>query len=228
MNYTGKRVLSLQVGRPQPVAIGGRDVMTAFGKTSQAGKRLLGRTGFDGDEQADKDNHGGPDKAVCVYCYEHYAYWENELGSKLTYGAFGENITVTGMPETDVRIGDTYRLGEAVVQISQPRQPCYKLAARHGRDDLPELVQQTGLSGYYFRVQQTGFVTAGDRLELLEADPLGVTIAYCNQIKYREKEDAQGLRRILSVAALSDSWRASLESRLAGLDNKALGTNDNV
>jgi MOSC domain-containing protein YiiM len=162
-------------------------------------------------------NHGGADKALCVYCEEHYPNWESKLGRKLAYGSFGENITVRGLLESDISIGDIYQLGEAVVQVTQPRQPCYKLAKKHDVTDLPMQVQDTGFTGYYFRVLEEGTLPVQPKLMLIAKHAAGVTIAYANQIKYNNKSSAEAIKRILAVAELSSSWRESFERRLAEL-----------
>jgi MOSC domain-containing protein YiiM len=213
------RIISIHVGKPKPVLHQGKELETGIYKSPVASPIRLARLNFEGDGQADLEHHGGPDKAVCVYCEEHYPYWEKELRRSLNRGAFGENVTVQGMTEAEVCIGDIYRLGEAVVQISQPRQPCFKLGMRHDVADLPVKVQTTGFTGYYFRVLEEGTVASGSEVKLLERHPAGITVAYANRIKYHEKKNREGIERILSVKELSDSWRASLISRLASLDS---------
>ncbi|MNI20852.1 6-N-hydroxylaminopurine resistance protein [compost metagenome] len=175
------------------------------------------KTNLDGDGQADLRFHGGEDKALCVYCEEHYAYWAKILGKELEFGAFGENLTVRGLLESDVCIGDIFKLGEVIVQVTQPRQPCYKLAKKHENSEMVERVQDTGYTGYYLRVLQEGFVPAKPLIERLEKHPAAVTVAYANQIKYHDKEQVDAIERILSVQELSEAWRASFQKRLADL-----------
>lgn len=209
-------IQSINVGKPAQVSFGGKEISTGIHKTGVREPLYLSRLNLDGDRQADLVHHGGVDKAVCVYPYEHYAYWETELNRSLTFGAFGENLTTEGMLEKDVCIGDIYRLGEAVVQVSQPRQPCFKLGVKYGVPELPLKVQQTGYTGYYFRVLTEGIVSPADSLLLKERHPAEVTISFANSIMYHEKGNIDGIQRILDVEALSDSWRQTLTKRLGG------------
>ncbi|RAU95325.1 MOSC domain-containing protein [Paenibacillus sp. YN15] len=209
------RLRSLQVGKPAVYQWGGKEFATGMGKLPAAGKLLLTFEGYAEDGQADRIHHGGRDKAVCVYAYEHYAYWEKELGQSLVYAAFGENVTMEGLTEQDVCIGDVYRMGEALVQVSQPRQPCYKLGHKYNRTDMPLLVQTTGYTGYYFRVLEEGCTAPGDAVLLVERSPAGITVAEANRIKYTAKDDQAEAARLLAVPGLSDSWRESLAKRLS-------------
>ncbi|MFC4597912.1 MOSC domain-containing protein [Cohnella hongkongensis] len=210
-------LLSLNIGRVQTSIYKGKEAKSGISKSSvQSALRLTG-LGFEGDEQADLEHHGGPDKAICVYSYEHYPHWEQVLGRTLGYGAFGENFTVGRLIEHEVSVGDVFRIGSAVVQISQPRQPCWKLAMKWGLDELPLLVTSSGATGFYFRVLETGEVRAGDELSLLEAHPDRVTVAEANRVMHRDRNDTEGMRRLLAVDALSASWSKTLTQRLARL-----------
>lgn len=210
-------IRSLNVGKPIEVEHQGKTVRTGIFKMPVKDARYLSKVNFAGDEQADLKFHGGPDKAVCVYPFERYAYWEEKFGIPLGFGAFGENLTTEGMLEEEICLGDRFRLGEALVQVSQPRQPCFKLGAKHGLPELPLAIQQTGYTGYYFRVLREGEVRPGDRLELVERHSAGVTLAFANRVMHMDKEDAEGIRRVLAVEELSDSWRETLTARLSRL-----------
>jgi len=207
-------LLSLNVGKPAPMPGQKREVISAINKAPVQERLFLSRVNFTGDEQADLVHHGGEDKAVCVYSYDHYLYWEATLSVKLAYGAFGENLTVQGMRETDICIGDIFQLDEAVVQVSQPRQPCHKLAAKHDIADLAVQVQNTGFTGFYFRVLQEGWVSSQCTLERIHRDPGGVTLEAANQIMHHDKKNREGIERILAIPALSASWRTTLGKRL--------------
>jgi MOSC domain-containing protein YiiM len=209
------QLLSLNISMPVTVDYQGRSLKTGIFKNPVIQTLLLSTNQLEGDGQADLINHGGADKAVCVYCTEHYAYWNEKLQRKLPYGAFGENFTISGLPESAVHIGDIYEIGTALIQVSQPRQPCFKLALKHKLPDLPLQVQETGYTGYYFRVLQEGLVAAGQTLRLLESQPLAITVAEANRLKYHDKSNIAAIRKLLSVNALSDSWRESFEKRLA-------------
>jgi MOSC domain-containing protein YiiM len=166
---TGARVLSVQVGRVGTVPWRGKRVRSAIDKTPVEGPVALGPLGFEGDEQADRKLHGGPDKAVCCYPSEHLPRWAELLERRaLPHGAFGENLTLAGLVEHDVNIGDTYAVGSAIVQVSQPRGPCFKLAARWGRRALVRDMAAELRAGFYLRVLTPGAVAAGDALQLVE------------------------------------------------------------
>ncbi|GGN92320.1 MOSC domain-containing protein [Saccharibacillus kuerlensis] len=215
------KVASVNVGLPKSVPNGRKEVETGIFKHRVEGTVRLSQLGFEGDGQADLKNHGGPDKAACVYSIDRFPFWENGVLPKLEPGAFGENLSIEGGAEEDFCIGDTYAIGEAIVQLSQPRQPCFKLSVRYGVPELPAKVQETGYSGFYFRVLKEGDVRAGDRLKLLQRHPAGVTVMRANEIKYRLKDDAEAIRSLLAVEELAQSWREPLEKRLALLTSDA-------
>jgi MOSC domain-containing protein YiiM len=210
------KIISINVGKPGPQIYRGHLVSTA-GHKQPVPSAMLRLTNLDGDRQADLKNHGGPDKAVCVYSFEHYPYWESGLGRALTPGAFSENFTISGLRESEVAIGDTFRAGAALVQISQPRKPCSKLAGKLARRDLAALIHANGFSGFYLRVLDEGMVRAGDAFELVTRHPAGVTVEFANQVMYEHRDDLDSLRRLLAVPELSDAWRETLTERMAEL-----------
>lgn len=211
-------ILSLNVGMPREVQFKQKDVSTGIFKTATDKALYLSYLNFEGDGQGDLVHHGGKEKAVCVYPYEHYPFWENELKRPLEYGALGENLTIRGLLETDVCIGDVFELGKAIVQVSQPRQPCYKLTIRHGVPDMLLKVQQTGYTGFYFRVLAEGVVSKDDGLSLLHRHPKEITVSFANQIMHREKDNIEGIKQILEVEELSLNWRNTFLKRLAGTE----------
>jgi MOSC domain-containing protein YiiM len=213
MTVLGK-LISLNIAKTVSVPYGSKEVETGIFKTSIAMPLMLTRTGLIGDQQADLLNHGGPDKAVCVYSADHFPYWEKEWGKPVEAGAFGENFTVQGLTEAIMHIGDTFRIGEAVVQVSQPRSPCYKLGVKHLMPELPLHVQQAGHTGYYFRVLQEGIVQEGDELILEQRHEIGLSIAAANELMYVNKEDRDGISRLLSVQELAESWKDHFAKRL--------------
>ena len=210
------QLLSLNIGLPKEVTYGGKVVHTGINKKQVKEPVYLSFVKFNGDGQADLVHHGGVDKAVCVYTGDHYPYWEKELNQDLVYGAFGENITVSGMSEEDVCIGDTFELGQAIVQVTQPRQPCFKKKKKYNIPKLPLYFQETGYTGFYFRVLKEGWVSSVDTLKRLQSDPKGVSVAFANRIMHKEKQNIEGVKRILEVNALSNSWRKSFEKRISG------------
>ncbi len=207
-------LVSLNVGKPALLIYKGREVRSAIAKKPVAETIRLDSAPLAGDEQADVVHHGGPDKAICAYFHDHYPYWEDVLGKPLTPGAFGENFTLRGATEADVRIGDTFRVGDALLQVSQPRVPCFKLSAVHERPTLEAEVTASGYTGFYLRVLRPGSAAPGDRLLLDAPHPAGVTVAEANRIMHRDKDDLRGLRALLAVDALADSWRSHLTNRL--------------
>ncbi|MBD0383579.1 MOSC domain-containing protein [Paenibacillus sedimenti] len=209
-------IISVNVGIPQTIIYKGKELDTGIYKSPVSSPLHVSKVQLDGDGQADLVNHGGADKALCVYCEEHYA-WDHKLDRNLTWGAFGENLTVRGLLEEEVCIGDTYQIGEAIVQVSQPRQPCHKLAKRHDVADLAVQVQDTGFTGYYFRVLQEGIIPVQPEVALVAKHEAGVTVAFANQIMYHDQSNLEGIERILAVEALSASWRESFAKRLVKL-----------
>lgn len=161
-------IISLNIGTPQKLQFQGKEIETGLFKESVNKPLYLSTLNFEGDGQADLKHHGGRDKAVCVYAFEHYPYWEQELSQPLPYGVFGENLTITGLLESDVCIGNIYKIGGTLVQVTQPRQPCYKLSYRYNRKDFPLLVQDTGFTGFYVRVLQEGTISPSDEIILTE------------------------------------------------------------
>ncbi|MBR2563451.1 MAG: MOSC domain-containing protein [Paenibacillus sp.] len=211
-------ILSLNVGIPREVQFQQKNVSTGIFKKATDEALHLSYLNFEGDGQGDLVHHGGREKAVCVYPYEHYPFWENELKRPLEYGALGENLTIKGLLETDVCIGDVFELGKAIVQVSQPRQPCYKLTIRHGVPDMLLKVQQTGYTGFYFRVLAEGDVSKDDGLSLLHRHPKEITVSFANRIMHREKDNIEGIKQILEVQELSLNWRNTFLKRLAGTE----------
>lgn len=205
------RLVAVRVGHPRTIEDDVRWV-TAFFKDAVSGPILLRFTNLEGDRQADRRVHGGPDKAVCVYSGDHYPAWREELGRPdMGAGGFGENFTVSGQTEADVCLGDRFHVGQAVVEVSQPRGPCAKLARRWDRPDLPKRVVASGRSGWYLRVIQEGHVQAGESLTLVERPFAEWTIARVNDVTYGLRgstlDDAQELVR---CPALAHSWQRAL------------------
>jgi MOSC domain-containing protein YiiM len=205
-------VKSLNIGLPKREIFHGKEVTTGICKSPVSGPLYLEKLGFKGNGVADLKHHGGPDKAVCVYSLEHYPYWEDVLGIKLSHAAFGENLSVANLHEDDVCIGDIFQLGTTVVQVTQPRQPCRTLAARYGRNDMIKLVVESGRTGFYFRVMEEGTVEKGDTLILKERDSHNITISFANQIYHHDKKNSIGIEKVLAIPALSASWRQSFQN----------------
>ncbi|MBS1878791.1 MAG: MOSC domain-containing protein [Actinobacteria bacterium] len=209
-------MVAVSVGRPAEIPYRGGTVRTAFVKQRQAGPVAVGTLGLEGDEQGDQVRHGGPEKAVMAYAHEHYPYWRQRLEREIEMPAFGENLTVRGMGEDEARIGDVLRLGEAVVEICQARQPCFKIAARYELPKIAKWVQEAGFTGYYMRVLEPGSVWEGAAIERLDSPHPELTISEINRLLYRDKRDADGLRAALAAPQLAAVLRGIFERRLAG------------
>ena len=176
MEIVPRRLLSVQVGQPRSIVARGRTVRTAIHKEPVPFRVRVGRLNLDGDAQADLRVHGGPDKAIYAYDRSGYDYWSRTLDRDYPPGQFGENLTLDGMPEKHVRIDDVYRIGTAILQVSQPRSPCYKLSLKMDRPDFARAFVASGHPGFYLRVLEEGEVGAGDAVELLRAATSGVTV----------------------------------------------------
>lgn len=205
----------LSLGRPAPLA--GTEILSAIVKQPVEGAVHMGHLGFAGDEQADQKHHGGPYKAVCIYSYDRYAYWEKELGRNLGPSAFGENLTVEGLDESNVQIGDIYRVGGALVQVVQPRIPCYKVNRKFGDDSMVERMTSTGFTGFYLKVLEEGPVQAGDRFERVERNAGAPTILRANQILYHESKNREALELLVNVPDLAPAWLKAVQTRLDAL-----------
>jgi MOSC domain-containing protein YiiM len=213
------KVISVNVGKPKTVIVDGKPLTTGIFKEPVLEPLFVTKLNFDGDGQADLVHHGGYDKAICAYPSEHFTQWTKRYERPFFPGSFGENLTLEGLTEKEVHIGDIFSVGTAVIQVSQPRQPCFKLAKRHGLPDLPLVVQQTGRTGFYFRVLQEGVIQQGDPLILVERRPSRLSIDYVNRIYYVEKNNVEAMQKILAEPALSESWRDVFAARISAAAN---------
>ncbi len=208
------KVVSVNVGTPRDAVWRGAVVRTGIFKHAVSGRIALRGHHLDGDGQADLSVHGGADKAVYGYPSEHYGYFREWLGADaLPWGAFGENLTTEGLLETEVCIGDRFRIGSAVLEVSQPRIPCSNLALRHARADLPRYFLASGRSGFYFRVVQEGELAAGDAIARVASDPRGLSVAEVQSLERGNGEPAL-IRRAAEHPALAAVWREDLRKRL--------------
>lgn len=211
-------VLAINIGQPKPLPGQKHEVLSGIVKHPVSAPVFLSFTGMLGDAQADLVHHGGPDKAVCVYDHSRYSEIERLMDRKLEWGAFGENLTVTGCAEEEVRIGDVFELGDAQVQVSQPRQPCFKLGVRYDYKELPVYFQESGHTGFYFRVLQEGEVGPASCFRRVRTDPSYMTILEANRIMHQGKQDVEGMQTLLAIPVLSDSWKQILLKRLNKLE----------
>jgi MOSC domain-containing protein YiiM len=202
------------IGLPKSMKYGNdKEIVTGMCKQS-TNEAFLTKDGFQGDGIADRRYHGGPDRAVCVYSYEHYLLWEKEFEKPLPPANFGENLTVTNMLEKDVHIGDIFRIGEATIQITQGRVPCSTITKRTNNPLLLKRMVQTGFTGYLCRVLEEGVVRKDSQITLLKSHPKQVSIFYGNEIYFHRQKDIEGIKKILTVEELANEWKETLESRL--------------
>jgi MOSC domain-containing protein YiiM len=212
------KLISVNVSQPRDVIWKGRAVTTGIFKEPVAGAVRLRTLNLDGDRQADLSVHGGPEKAVYVYPSEHYDYWRSELGrSVLSWGMFGENFSTEGILENQTSIGDKYRIGSALVMVTQPRMPCYKLGIKFGRDDMLKLFLKSLRSGFYLSVLEEGEVSAGDEIQLVARDRNNITVTDITRLYSVEKNNDDLKRRAIEVEALPASWRNYFLKQLRGL-----------
>jgi ferredoxin-NADP reductase/MOSC domain-containing protein YiiM len=209
------RLLSINVGLPRDVAWRGRTVHTSVWKEPVAGRRLVRRLDVDGDAQGDLNGHGGEHRAVLVYQLASYRYWEGVLGrNEFTYGQFGENFTVEGLPDDEVCIGDRYRIGGALFEVTQPRVTCYRVGIRMGEPEMAALLVSHRRPGFYLRVLQEGEVGAGDEIVKVADGPEGMTVARIDALLYLPGHPVPDLERALRIPALSAGWKGSFRALL--------------
>jgi len=212
------RLVSVNIGHPREVIYKGKTVTTGIFKEPVEGRIRLRTLNLDGDRQADLSVHGGLSKAAYAYPIEYYEYWREQLpGVDLPWGMFGENFTTEGLREDSVNIGDRFRIGSAEVMVTEPRLPCYKLAAKFGRDDIIKRFLHSGRTGFYFAVMQEGEVGTGDGIELVSRDEHSVTVADITRLYVHDKDDVGTLRRAVQVTALPESWRVYFGKRIEKL-----------
>lgn len=207
--------VTLLTGKSRRLA--GSDHQSGIAKSPASAPLMLEAEGFTGDEQADRRVHGGPEKAVHHYPREHYAAWRDEIGAHPLLdapGAFGENISTTGLTEETVAVGDKFRLGEALIQVSQGRQPCWKLNHRFGVSGMARRVQSSGRTGWYYRVLEPGLVAPEDELSLVERPAPDWTIHRLWHVMYVDRMNLDDLSRMASLDVLAEGWKRYARCRL--------------
>ena len=187
---------------------------TAIGKTPAAGRVRLTRLGLVGDQQEDLRHHGGPDRALCSYVADHHPGWVGALGRTPEPGLFGENLTVQGADEASVHCGDRFRIGSAIIEITTPRIPCMTLTRRLGYAEAIPFIRALGWCGWYNRVIEEGEAEAGEEMELIHADPAGVSIREIYGVNSDKSAPRAALERVLAVKALPEEWRAKFQGRI--------------
>ena len=211
------RIVSINVSQPRTVAINGKPVATGIFKTAVTGRVRVGALGLAGDGQADLENHGGIYKAVYSYPHEHYASWSRELvRTDFVTGQFGENLTVEGgLTEDQVFIGDQFRIGDVLLEVTQPRVPCFKLAHKMNLPAFPQLFSASGRCGFYQRVLAEGEIGAGDLIERIKTDPRGVSVRDLYAVMYGGRVDEALMERAAGIPALTPEWREVLKARIS-------------
>src|SRR5438874_7189785 len=213
------KLISVNVGLPREITVGGKTVKTSIWKNPIQGRVHVSTLNLDGDQQSDLSVHGGVDKAVYLYPSEHYSYWRTQLPEvDLPWGAFGENFTTDGILEDQVKIGDRIQVGSAEFMVTQPRMPCYKLGIRFNRRDMVKRFLESKRSGFYLAVLGEGEVEQGDAIQFIERQQSGVTITDIVNLYSVDSQNQELLRRATEVAALPQSWKDYFRKRLWDAD----------
>jgi MOSC domain-containing protein YiiM len=215
------KLVSVNVGLPRQLSWQSDTFKTGIFKNPVDARIMARTTNLDGDRQADLSVHGGPNKAIYGYPSEHYKPWSADLPDPVgTWGAFGENFTTEGMMETGVSVGDRFRIGSAVIKITTPRLPCFKLAAKFQSEQMIGRFLRSGRCGFYFSVVEEGEVAAGNEFDFLGGEDPTLTIAEVNRLYTTKRPDRDLLQRSLRVKALPESWRDHFRARLADIDHR--------
>lgn len=202
----GRKIINLAVGKPKEYNWNDKKELSGIGKSTVQAFEVE-RTGIVGDDVANHKFHGGPDRVVCLYPFEHYAYWEEEFQKKLILPAFGENLTATGMTEEQVCIGDIYKIGDTILQITQGRVPCVTISNYNEEKQFLKKVIETNLTGYFFRVLEEGTIMFDSEITLLEKHSKEISVSFATKILFHQKQDKVSIEKILTVDALSEEWK---------------------
>lgn len=213
------KIISINIISPARVSLDGgpNKVRSGYFKLPVTQPIFLDYQGFEGDGVGNIKIHGGEDKAVCAYCTEHFSYWADKFLRKILPGSFGENLSLLGMLETEVNIGDIYEIGAAQVQVSQPRQPCFKLNKVFKDQSMACSVKTTGFSGYYLRVLKPGLVKPGSLVNKIQKGSFSIEKA--NALLRKGGSNTEKMQELISIPDLSDDWRGMLQKRLSRLNS---------
>ena len=188
---------------------------SAIFKVAQNGEIFANELGFEGDSVADTKHHGGPEKAIFANSFSNYAQWEKFLGLKnMAYGAMGENLCIDGLDESSVCVGDIHKVGSLVLQVSQPRKPCFKLSKRWGNKNMATHIFETGLTGWYYRVITPGLCKVGDTIEIIKKDEVGMSILEINRLFFAPNENLELLEKFNVLTTITNSWHGDIKRRL--------------
>lgn len=207
-----RKIISLNVGKPETLIFDGKEEQTGIGKKPVKELQLT-KSIIKGDGVAATEFHGGEERVVCLYPFEHYAKWEKEYSMKLDIPAFGENLTATDMLEKDIFIGDIFSVGSAVIQVTQGRIPCAKISKFNGVNLLSRVVE-TGFTGYFFRVLEEGIIHEDSNIKLVERTQEKVSILHANKVMFHDRSNAKAIEEILQVKELASVWKNKLETML--------------
>lgn len=209
------KLLSVNIAQPRDIEYEGKTVSTGIFKEPVSGPVMLNKEGLEGDGQADLSVHGGIDKAAYAYPIEHYAYWAEHLDrDDFIHGQFGETLTIEGLLEQDVAIGDQLRIGSALLEVSQPRTPCFKLGIKMGRKDFVRTFQDSGRVGFYLRILETGPVTAGDTIEMTFQHEPRYTVQELWRWSHLERDNRVAAETAINLAPLAEVWKEKFAKRL--------------
>jgi MOSC domain-containing protein YiiM len=213
------KVISINIASPEYISLegGSKKHKSGIFKTPVSEPIFLDYLGFEGDGVGDLKIHGGRDKAICAYCVEHLPFWSKKLQREISPGSFGENLSLLGMPETDINIGDIFDIGSAQVQVSQPRQPCHKLNKVFNDQTMACSVKKSGFSGYYFRVLKTGVVESHSLLKKTQKGSNEFSIEKANALLRKGGSNIPDMEELISIQALSDEWQKLIQKRLSRL-----------
>ena len=217
------QVISVNVGQPREVVWKGQTVTTGIFKEAVEGRIAVRSLNLEGDRQADLTVHGGLEQAIYAYPADHYPFWREQFPEmKLPWGMFGENLTIAGLLEDTVHIGDHFQVGSAKLMVTQPRLPCYKLGIKFGRDDILRRFLESGMTGFYFAVLEEGEVAAGDSISLLHRDEHQIKVADIVRLYRQDKYNLDLMRRVVAVEALPEEWRDYFQQRIEKLTSSHL------
>jgi len=214
------KLLSINISKPKPITYNGKIVHTGIFKEPISGTVMLREKNIDGDGQGDLKVHGGTYKAIYGYPIEHYSHWQQKLNrDDLSYGQFGENLTVEGMLEDEVHIGDIFQIGTTVkLQITQPRVPCFKLGYKMGLPEFPKQFLESRRVGFYFRVLAEGEITAGDAISRIEIAPKPMSVKEILNLRYFHTDNHEKIAKARKLPALSPSWKKDFTRILQAKD----------
>ena len=212
------KLLSINISEPKKITFNGKELITSIYKMPINKEVEVGQLGIEGDRQADLQVHGGYDKAVYAYSHAHYSYWSDVMNKSYEeFGLVGENLTIDNFDEKDVLVGDEYKIGTTLLQVSQPRIPCYKVGIKMNSREFPKLFSQSGLLGSYMRVIESGKINMGDSVELSKRDDNSMSIFEISQLLFVDLKNIEGMKRAIDLRHLSEEIKEKFRERLMKL-----------